>query len=425
MASRHSQYRQYGDSREHSLSQNGSTLAYDSNGSLRETRSPSSPSREGMGRTLRRVPKDAKLSSSFSNWLGRHKAKKGESPEGIRISDPILIQQAPARPRRPSVALAPQLGHGSQIRPELVVPKPPPKNPGVQKQNLGNTREALRSHPVTPRSDTRNKDISSQQGLKYSDNSRDSRVARSEAVRSQRTPVEPQPAIDVKAKRMAEIKADRRKGRIFLDGTNLYEFPNPENWQGGDDNGDDGHIWEDAGFNDPYTPATNDRPVPEITVTQPTDDEEESTQSEEIPQRLLAVEDCYKVLWQGQKKEIRGLRESLRYLVPLAWLIAESEGVDLNDMVALEGALKTIIADREKLFDLFPLAQVLADDQKVDIDDFTALPRALKNVMSDRDSAKRMSDYHRMVRQRLEGRIAQLEKGRNDDTDDDEEYMRL
>ncbi|KAI1205887.1 uncharacterized protein F4807DRAFT_464349 [Annulohypoxylon truncatum] len=418
MTSRQLQYRQYGGSAEHLTLQNGSTLAYDFNHSVTEARPSSPTSNKGASRTLRRVPKDAKLSSSFGNWLGRHKAKKGDNSERIHISEPKPLQQAPPRPRRPSDA--PELAHGPYELPGSIVSRPPTKNPEIKRENLGNVHEALRSHPIAPRPDTKDKGIPVRRvPLNYAVKNSDSSATARTEVRTKRTSKVPQST--------ADVKAERRKGRIFLDGKNLYEFPDPESYESGEEeNNDDGHLWEDAGFDDPGMPAINERSVPKITVTHPTDNEQSSIQSEETPQKLLGVDDCYKVLYQGQTKELRGLRKTLKYLVPLAWLVAEAEGVDPHDGVALEGALRTIIADREKLFDLFPLAQVLAEDQKVDIDDFKALPRALKNIMSDRDSATRIADYHRMVSRRLEGKIAQLERERTrDESDDDEEYQWL
>ncbi|KAI1456621.1 hypothetical protein F4805DRAFT_458621 [Annulohypoxylon moriforme] len=417
MPSRQPQYRQYGSSAEHLALQRGSTQAYDSDSSVKEARQLHSG--KGGNRTLRRVPKDAKLSSSFGNWLGRHKAKKVDNSERIRISDPIPIQPAPPRPRRPSDS---ENGRYEQLR--SAAPKPPPKDIEIKRENLGNVHEALRSHPVFPRPATKEGDVRArpvsgtrQAPAKYADKNGDLRTAARNEVQTKRTSMEPQ--------QKADVKAERRKGRVFLDAKDLYEFPDPETFGNSEENDDDGHHWEDAGFDDPHTPATSNGPTPKITITEPTPDEHNSLQVEESPQRLLGVDDCYKVLYQGQTKELRGLRNTLRYLVPLAWLVAEAEGVDLNDIGALEGALKTIIADREKLFDLFPLAQVLAEDQKVDIDDFKGLPGALKNVMSDRDSAKRMADYHKMVSRRLEGKIAQLERERDGEDDDDEQYQWL
>ncbi|KAI0889603.1 uncharacterized protein GGS22DRAFT_182946 [Annulohypoxylon maeteangense] len=413
MASRQPQYRQYGGSVERLPLHNGSTLAYDSNSSVKDVRLHESASNKGVDRTLRRVPKDAKLSSSFGNWLGRYKAKKGENLDRIRISDPMPIQQTPSRPKRSSYT--PELGNGSHELLRSAAPKPPPRDVEIKRENLGGCHEALRSHPIAPQPSPKERNVATRQTpLKHTAKSGNSKAVAHDEPRTKGTTMEPRQKTDV--------KTERRKGRIFLDTTDMYEFPNPDTFESSEENDDDGHIWEDAGFDDPQ-PVTKNESAPKITITQPSDDGYSSMKSEETPQRLLGVDDCYKVLYEGQTKEMRGLRNTLRYLVPLAWLIADAEGVDPNDIDALEGALKTIIADREKLFDLFPLAQVLAEDQKVDIDDFKALPRALQNVMADRDNARRMADYHRMASRRLEGRIAKLERER--DSEDNEEYQWL
>ncbi|KAI1445286.1 hypothetical protein F5Y02DRAFT_418091 [Annulohypoxylon stygium] len=413
MASRHPQYRHYGKSVEH-LPPNGYTLAYNPVSSLEDARSASSKSNKEANRTLRRVPKDSKLSSSFGNWLGRHKAKKVDNSERVRISQPVPIQQAPPRPRRPSDT--PKYVNQLKELATSAASRQYPKKIEIKRENLGQAHEALGSHPVnlTRRVDTAEKGVAVQQApLQRAGKSSDLRsVAKAEA-QSRR--------VSRKPRRTVDDKAERRKGRVFLGARDLYEFPNPENYESTEEKIDD-RVWEDAGFDDPHAPASRKSPVPEITLTEPTPIDENDTFQTEEPQKLLGVDDCYKVLYHGQVKELRGLRHTLRYLVPLAWLVAEAEGVDLNDMGALESALKTIIADREKLFDLFPLAQLLAEDQKVDIDDFKALPRALHNVMADRDSAKRIADYHKMVSRRLEGKIAQLEKERAD-SEDNEEYQ--
>ncbi|KAI1103907.1 hypothetical protein F4804DRAFT_332840 [Jackrogersella minutella] len=436
MASRHSQYRQHGGSSEHLPLRNESTLAYDSSRGRREAPMANSASYQGMDRTLRRVPKfenkDTIMSRSFGHWLGRHKAKRAASPERLRISEPqpLLLPQAPTRPKRPPFELTPQSGHGSRILPELEAPKSQPKVAGIQRQHLGRANEALGSHPVASWLGTMEKKVPPRQVLlQPADSNGSLRIPVSEANRSHKSPVESESSNEIKAKKMAEIKAERRKGRVFLNTEvpkNLYEFPDPETWQSEDeqetDDGDS-RFWEDAGFDDVYEPKTEDSHIPNITITKPSDDGNEPTHNER-PQNLLSVDHCYKALLQNQKREIRGLNNALRYLLPLAWLISEAEGIDPDDAIALEDALKRILADRKKLFDLFPLARILAEDQKVDVNDFKTLPRALRNVLYDRDNAKKVAEYHKMVSKRLEGRLAHL-RGEENDDEDDEEYIRL
>ncbi|KAF3066528.1 hypothetical protein GL218_09036 [Daldinia childiae] len=266
---------------------------------------------------------------------------------------------------------------------------------------------------------------------------------RSSRISSSSTLPEPEPRRDVKPSLSADVRAERRKGRIFLNSDpsrSLYEFPDPEVWsnEGDDESDDDDQFWDDAGFEDSdfddagFEEAVfestdrqypTDSSIPEITVSSPSDEESE-TKRRMSSKDMLKPDDVYKVLWKQQTKETRFLNETQRFLLPLAWLVAEAEGIDVNDLPALEMSLKSIIADRQKLIDLFPLAKILAKDQKVDVTDFKSFPRMLKNVIADRDNAKRLAEYHRVARRKLESRVAQLEMERNGESPDDEEYIR-
>ncbi|KAI0833956.1 hypothetical protein F5Y06DRAFT_307277 [Hypoxylon sp. FL0890] len=445
MTSRQSQYRQLDGSREGLISQNESTLAYDSH---RDSASPSSTSHQGLDRVLSLIPtfeKDKKL-TALGRWLGKHKLKHARSHETLRISDPIPLPQAHLRPKSQLVEQTPQLVHGSRILPELEAPRQPSQAQRSQEQNLAKPAEALGSHPVGIWLDSMGKKFPPEKILlRSSDSDVDSRpTLRSEDARLSRVSVEAEAAFRQSSntvEQIVDVKAERRKGRIFLDGDlprDLYEFPDPETWNSEEEYeeeyGEEGGFWEDAGFDDVYEPEPEpepdawNNPIPEIIVTSPDDDGRQMMDSDEAAQSLLTVDHCYKVLWDGQKREVRGLRNGLRYLIPLACLVAEAEGVDLNDMPALEDALKAIIEDRDRLFDLFPLAEILARDQNVNVNDFKALSRAMRNVLEDRDNARRVAEYHRMATRRLEGRVAQMERERReriDDDTDDEDYIRL
>ncbi|OTA97475.1 hypothetical protein M434DRAFT_384529 [Hypoxylon sp. CO27-5] len=449
MASRKSMYQHPNGSREPLSYQNESTRAYDSPLERSRTESATSSSYLGLTQVFSSVPKvqkDKKWSNAFSRWLGKYKTKNSKSSSKPRISEPILLLPQAPFPKRSPVEQTPQLKPESRILPELEAPTPlPPQGHGVQTQSLGKHHESLGSHPVGTWIDSMEKKLPPQKILlnPTGSDADSSAAANHEASQSSQIPVKAEPisgsTLYVGEKQTKNVKSERRKGRIFSNGErlgDLYEFPDPEVWGIEDDvagNGENDGFWEDAGINDAYEPKAEPEPgtqynsIPTITITRPSDDENKTTSSAEMVSKLLSADDCYKVLWEGQKREVRWMRESIRYLLPLAWLVAEAEGVDRNDISALEDALKDIISDRDKLFDLYPLAQMLAKDQNVDVEDFQSLQRALRNVLTDRDNARRIAEYHRMARQRLEGRVAQIERGggRYSEDQDDEDYIRL
>ncbi|KAI1659676.1 hypothetical protein F4813DRAFT_351634 [Daldinia decipiens] len=441
-------------------SSNESTQAYDSRGDRRSIKSSQSMQYQQMDRMLPRgsqvEDKDIKVTKAFSRWLGKHKPKNAASTERLRISEPhaISLPQAPLRPKHSinEQKLLP-IG-GSRILPELESSKPPLRNPSIQKKNLGKSKDALGSYPVGAWLDDSKKTHPPRQILlkssaEYSeeDAPRVVRSRPSSRITSSSTFSEPEPTRDIKPSLPADVRAERRKGRIFLNGNpsrSLYEFPDPEVWsnedgdESDDDDDDDDQFWDDAGFDDynfddaGFEEAVfestgeqdlTDGSIPEIIVSSPSDEESESKRRMSS-EDLLKPDDVYKVLWKQQTKETRFLNETQRFLLPLAWLVAEAERIDVNDLPALEMALKSIIEDRQKLIDLFPLAKILAKDQKVDVNDFKSLPRMLKNIIADRDNAKRLAEYHRVARRKLESRVAQLEMEKNGESPDDEEYIR-
>ncbi|KAI0148232.1 hypothetical protein F4776DRAFT_660403 [Hypoxylon sp. NC0597] len=452
MASKTSVYQHPNGSHESLIDQSESTPAHDSHLERPTTPTPSSSSYLGLSRVFSFVPKfekDKKSTSAFSRWLGRNKGKNSKGDKKHRISEPVPLPlpQTTLLPKRPLTELPLPPAHGSRILPELEAPTSSSSHGNrVQTQSPGKPHESLGSHPVGTWLDNMEKKLPPQKILLEPTSSNvDFRAAvNGEASQPSRTPVnterKSEPTLNVGEKQTAGVKSERHKGRIFSNGValkDLYEFPDPETWGGEDGvegNDDDDGIWEDAGFDDVYEPRAELEPesqyrsIPAITITAPIDSENQIDTSDEMVNKFLAVDDCYKVLWESQKREVRWMRESVRYLLPLAWLVAEAEGVDRNDITALEDALKDIISDRDKLFDLYPLAQMLAKDQNVDVEDFQSLHRALRNVLTDRDNARRIAEYHRMAKQRLEGRVAQMERqrrGRYDEDDDDEEYIRL
>ncbi|KAI0135011.1 hypothetical protein F4814DRAFT_443839 [Daldinia grandis] len=462
MSSRYSQYQHH--DRSNSLqgqypglsSSNESTQAYGSGGDRRSIKSTQSIQYQQMDRMLPRGPqvedKDVKVTKAFSRWLGKHKPKNATSTERLRISEPrgISLPQAPLRPKC-SINDPKLLPTGSsRILPELEYSKPPLKNPTIQKKNLGTSQDALRSYPVGAWLDDSGKTHPPKEILLRSsaeDNEEEvPRVVKSRRsfyIPSSSAFPEPGPTNDIKSGLSADVRAERRKGRIFLNddfSRSLYEFPDPEAWDGesGDESDGDDQFWDDAGFGDSNFDDAGfeeavfeskgeqyvaDSSIPDIVISSPSDEESESRRRMSS-EDMLKPDDVYKVLWKQQTKETRFLNETQRFLLPLAWLVAEAEGIDVNDLPALEMALKSIIADRRKLIDLFPLAKIVAKDQKADGNNFKPLPRMLKNIITDRDNAQMLAEHHRVARRKLESKVAQLEMERNGESPDDEEYIR-
>ncbi|OTB14152.1 hypothetical protein K445DRAFT_23933 [Daldinia sp. EC12] len=430
-----------------------STQAYNSHGERRGRGIKASHSMQNqhMDRMLPRDPlvenKDVKVTKAFSRWLGKHKAKNAASPERLRISEPQSVPQAPLRHKRSFNEQTSLPAKNSRILPELEVAKPSSKPTCIQKKNLGKSKDALGSYPVGTWLDKSEKTYPPQRVLfesKAEDSEDEAPSGRRSRMSTRSAEFENDLVDNLQHKLSADVRAERRKGRIFSKSDpskNLYEFPDPDGWydEDDDDSDEDDEFWDDAGFDDPvfddagfeeavFTgrheqgPASS--PIPNIVISTPTDEEEEAKRRSNS-ENLLKPDDVYKVLWKKQAKEIRFLTETQRYLLPLAWLVAEAEGIDVNDLPALENALKVIISDRRKLFDLFPLAKVLAKDQNVDVDDFKTFPRMLKNVLADRDNAKRLANYHRTAKLKLESKIARLESEKIGESPDDEEYIRF
>ncbi|KAI1176676.1 hypothetical protein F4777DRAFT_597257 [Nemania sp. FL0916] len=115
----------------------------------------------------------------------------------------------------------------------------------------------------------------------------------------------------------------------------------------------------------------------------------------------------------------------LRPLRQLAYLVAESEGVDVNKTPEVVEALEKMITDRRRLSSLIPLAETLCEDQGIEFNSVKLgeLPQILAKVFEDRDAAKFAAESARksMERQRL-----QLEHELTNwqfSTDSDEEYI--
>ncbi|KAI1382449.1 hypothetical protein F4677DRAFT_458551 [Hypoxylon crocopeplum] len=412
------------------ISQNESTLAYDSVHEGQDTILPNLIKYQGMDRIWAGISKlennEMKIMKSIGRWLGRHITKTPPKRASISVPGEELLPEAALRAIKETT---------------LDIPMLRSQGPELRKENLGQANEALGSHSVaTSLNSMEQKSPAQQTLLKSSSMDEENDCAPTVHVESDRPhlrPREPEPTDDAKAKEMADmkaIKAERRKGRIFLPGQargSFFEFPDPDAWnvEAAEFNSDDedGHFWEDAGFDTVDEPENGIGEIPSIIISPP-DDTSINTgttpPSREGSKPLLKVDHAYEVLWHKQNAQIRNLKCMLSILQPLAWLVSKAEGIHPEHNPAmLEEALKRIIQDREQLFDLFPLAEILAADQNVDVNDFKLLPQALSKVLSDRDNARTLANYYHATKERYEKRIAQLEKEK-EYQQDREDYIR-
>ncbi|KAI1763181.1 hypothetical protein GGR53DRAFT_467606 [Hypoxylon sp. FL1150] len=404
-------------------SQNESTLAYDSSREIQDTLLSSPMSCHETNRIMERIPeidhKETKWAKFLGGFLGKPKEKPSKNHEKSSISEPRVISRpSHIRTSHLPAQQTPAPKRVSRILSEVDLPKLPSKSSKVQRKDLGKAHEALGSHPVGSWLNKMEKQCPAGQILL--------KASRRESSQSKLAPEDAWPLTDAAAQ--TSIKAERRKGRIFLDSElsrNLYEFPDPEEWY--DDSADDSDDsrWDDAGFDaDDADDTGNAGNIPNIIITEPSDNghNENTTQKYKTSKRHLDLDDCYKVLWANHDKELKQIK---RCLLPLAYLIAEVENVDVDHAELLEDSLKSIIADRERLLDLYPLAIMLAQDQGIDVEDFAILPRVLDSVFQDRDNAKRMVRYHKVTKEKLERRVAEMENERRHSFEDAEEFVRM
>ncbi|KAJ2988539.1 hypothetical protein NUW58_g3922 [Xylaria curta] len=199
----------------------------------------------------------------------------------------------------------------------------------------------------------------------------------------------------------------RRWGHVFsAKDTRLHQFPDPGSYEA-----------EKA-------KQTPDRPIPEIIVTPPSEGH-----ATRVDPSLLSVNNAFETLHLKSSKENRRLKyrlKKLSHLVPLAWLLSEAEGIDINDTTALVNGLKLIIEDRQKLAGLVPLAATLCEDQGIDLSTvaFGALPQALDKVLNDAKKAKLAAAHHKRARKSHEARLRRLESELSCwNFDVDEEYV--
>ncbi|KAI0003161.1 hypothetical protein F4779DRAFT_634828 [Xylariaceae sp. FL0662B] len=389
----------------------------------------------------------------LARFLRKDRSKQ-HTREKLVISSPISVSpgHAPHRPVRPPIEQTPASFYGISTLQNSEAPMPPPKHmpanpkPTIRKENLGTAKEALGSHPAATSLETMRREYPAERILTRSatkDRNRRTAVFRSS---------DSDGIVLLKPEISQERKLERRKGRVFQSGPMLtaiqefQEFPNPETFDGQDDD----QFWDDAGINDdsevvvpepedgdpemtiiPRRQKLDGNVVPELSITAPERDDDTKkvtmTRSGRPSKPLLDVDDAYERLYHRQEKEVR----RLKYLAPLAWMVADAEGIEPTDIDALASALQNIINDNTKLWNLWPLAVTLAEDQNLDLDEYQTFPQALQKVLDDRDSAKRAA-YHHMTRQRqLEGRVRQMQRERQQHMEretyqyqDEEDYIR-
>ncbi|KAI1383601.1 uncharacterized protein F4822DRAFT_434714 [Hypoxylon trugodes] len=419
MGSRYAQQQYRSVSSENVPSTAGSTLAYDLRCGRSDSQLPTPMSAEALDRVLGNTPKPkrdkVKGSNPITTWLGKYTGKGFVNIEGLQLGPPSP-PQPPLHPMRPIVKRA------SMSAPSW-------------KESSGEPKEALVSNSIAWPT-AAGKDLPELPGeevvLSPAGNGSNYVVPDTPIRRvvdpAYRKPVPSNPATNVGSQETKDLKAERRKGRVFNEEDlpkDLYEFPSPDDWVTEDEAEE--YFWEDAGFDDIQEPASEQKPlvrrletIPEIVITEP-DDEGSAEQNRKKPRmqykNQLSVDNSFEVLYHKQTSQVRKLKGRVDCLHVLAFLVAQAEDLDMDDLVAVHGALKHIIDDRDKLFDLFPLAKTLAKDQKLDAKDVKALHRALKKVLLDRDNALQEVAIGKATIQRLKDQIESLRREGSDSLD--------
>lgn len=211
----------------------------------------------------------------------------------------------------------------------------------------------------------------------------------------------------------SDVIAERRRGGVFsLEALEkeFQKFPHPGIWKKNNKGNKDKPIAE------PVIPAIRIVAPPEGDV-------------EQVDKTLLSVDQAYKNLHRKSERENR----SLKRLIPLAVLVAETESIDINNTQALVEALRSIIDDRQTLAKLVPLAVTISTDQGIDFDfdRLEELEQALDNILDEKQRAVFSAEYNKRAKTRLERRVRELEQKlsslrRNDEKkdDDEEDYIR-
>ncbi|KAI0103715.1 hypothetical protein GGR51DRAFT_561647 [Nemania sp. FL0031] len=317
------------------------------------------------------------------------------------LADTVSIGQSTSTPARSfsrPVISAPTLipYYPTETLEELALPTAP-KSPRINPQNLGSANEALRSNPIHTSHDRLAKDPTK--------SNEEIKKQRRRFVLCERDEDDyvllkgPNPSADSPVERSKEYLPLANSS----DKTEFQEFPR----------------FRSSETNEGIEQNIS-RTVPTIELIPPPEGDVDQI----LDPRLLSVEAAYRKLLKDTNKEMRKYKR----LVPLAWLIAEAENIDIRNTEALVATLKEIIADNERLRRLVPLAEVLCIDQGINLDTdiFEALPRALEKALKDRDTAKFAAQHNRRAAERLERRVDRLEKELADlRYDGEEDYIRF
>ncbi|KAI0908899.1 hypothetical protein F4823DRAFT_639579 [Ustulina deusta] len=256
-----------------------------------------------------------------------------------------------------------------------------PKSPQIDPRNLGSENEALHSHPCL-------------EGLTWdsTQSDKETKAWNRKFVIYGRGDAD---HIILKGPEHSEtLVTERPRSPIFSskarDAT-LELFPSPESWE---TNGE--KIVEE--------PA--DSAIPAIQLNPPAEGD-----TQKVDTGHLCVNRAYKDLHEKSERENRKLNGQLRRLLPLASLLSEAEGIDIEDTQALKEALRDIIEDNRRLTNLWPLAVTLSADQGIELntDEFGALHHALEKALADVKRAKFAAGHHKRIRKSLECRVRRLE----------------
>ncbi|KAJ8129625.1 hypothetical protein O1611_g4006 [Lasiodiplodia mahajangana] len=272
-----------------------------------------------------------------------------------------------------------------------------PKSPRINPQNLGSANEALNSHSVGTWHDTL-----AEEPVK---SNRETKNQHRRFVICERDDDDyillkgPEPSVDLPVERSQEHAPQTKASNK----AEFQEFPKFRN----------------SKTSEERVEQPVDRMIPTIELVPPPEGDIDQV----LDPRFLSIEGAYRNLLKDSNKEIRRLKR----LLPLAWLVAEAEGIDIKNTTALAVTLEEIIADRDRLLRLIPLADMLCKDQGINFDTeaFEALPRALEKALKDRDAARFAAQHNRRAAERLERRIGRLEKELSDlRYDGEEDYIR-
>ncbi|KAI1109177.1 hypothetical protein F5Y14DRAFT_456310 [Nemania sp. NC0429] len=284
----------------------------------------------------------------------------GKKEAGNTLAKQLIDKSDIVRPVRIHAAVHPIPASIEELR--KLGPLTIPKQPRIDKRNLGTANEALHSHPT------------------------DRLLAQHKSNK--------------------EIKNWHRKLVIYGDDSDriMLKAPDlPKDLCGERQREDGCRRPEEAERNfEERVGGTIRQTIPAIRLVPPPEGDVEPLES-----RFLAVDGAYKVLYRRSERENRGL-SGLR---PLAFLLAEAEGIDPRDTAALLEALEGMIEDRQRLRYLLPVAATLCEDQGIDFETeaLENLPRALDKVLKERETARSAARHEKRAKQRLERRVLELD----------------